>query len=62
VCCGTFEENVGYKSVECSLNCTSVGTLKAVRFCDPSAAVDECASIGKKCDTSQVLPGYYVCH
>lgn len=62
VCCGMFSETTGYQSVQCSPTCNSVGnTIRAVRFCDPKAAVDECASIGKKCGWSQGLPGYGIC-
>jgi hypothetical protein len=62
VCCGTFEQNSGYKQVSCSPTCQSVGsTITAVRFCDQNAAVDECAADGKTCGWSQKLPGYSVC-
>ena len=61
VCCGTLEENSGYTSVECRNKCNNFGGLRAVRFCDPNAANDECAAIGMYCGPSQSLPGYYVC-
>jgi hypothetical protein len=62
VCCGMFSEQTGYQSIQCSTSCNSVGnTIRAVRFCDPKAAVDECAAIGKKCGLSQGLPGYGIC-
>lgn len=62
VCCGKFEENSGYQSVQCSTTCNSVaGVIRAVRFCDPDAPADECASIGKTCGWSQALPGYSIC-
>lgn len=62
VCCGTFEENSGYHSVQCMPTCTAVGNnFRAVRFCDPNAAVDECAAIGRKCGWSQSLVGYGIC-
>ncbi len=62
VCCGTFSEATGYQSVQCATTCNSIGnTIRAVRFCDPKAANDECAAIGKQCDWSQGLPGYGIC-
>lgn len=61
VCCGIFENNVGYKSVQCMPTCTAGGDAVAVRFCDPYAAKDECESIGKSCQWSQSLSGYGIC-
>jgi hypothetical protein len=61
VCCGTLEDNSGYTSVACKSSCNSSPGLRAVRFCDATAVVDECASIGKYCGPSQSLPGYNVC-
>ncbi|MDF2691966.1 MAG: hypothetical protein K0S65_349 [Labilithrix sp.] len=61
VCCGTLEDNSGYTSVECKKTCTSVPGLRAVRFCDPDATVDECAALGQQCENSQSLPGFHVC-
>lgn len=62
VCCGMFSEQTGYQSIQCASSCNSVGnTIRAVRFCDPKAAVDECQAIGKTCGWSQGLPGYGIC-
>jgi hypothetical protein len=61
VCCGTLEDNSGYTSVSCATTCNSIPGLRAVRFCDPSAALDECAALGKYCGPSQSLPGFNVC-
>ena len=60
VCCGALSNN-RYTSVECKATCTNSIGSRAVRFCDPKAAVDECAAIGKTCTASQSLPGYHVC-
>jgi hypothetical protein len=51
----------GYSSVECKDKCNNIGGLRAVRFCDPDAAIDECAPMGMFCGPSQTLPGYHVC-
>jgi hypothetical protein len=62
ICCGRFNANDGYRSVECRPTCT--GQLDGdtlVRFCDPTAATDECASIGKSCKASGSLIGYFRC-
>lgn len=61
VCCGSFVEGAGYTSVTCAPSCNSVPGVRAVRFCDGSAAVDECKAIGKDCESSQALPGYAIC-
>jgi len=61
VCCGTLDDDSGYTSVACKNKCNNVPGLRSVRFCDPDAAVDECAEIGKYCGPSQSLPGYHVC-
>ena len=60
VCCGT-QDNSRYTKVECKTKCTSFPGTRAVRFCDPDAAVDECAADGAYCGPSQTLPGYFVC-
>ncbi len=60
VCCGTLT-NDGYHSVQCQPSCTSTPATTAVRFCDGSAAKDECAPLGKTCQPSMRLPGYSVC-
>lgn len=54
-------QSTGYRSVECRTQCNNIGGLRAVRFCDPNAAVDECAPLGLECIPSQSLPGYNVC-
>ena len=63
VCCGAFDQNQGYRSVQCATSCTNspIPGTTAVRFCDPDAPVDECASIGKTCTASGSLQGYSVC-
>ena len=63
VCCGSFDQNQGYRAVQCATSCTNslIPGTTAVRFCDPDAPVDECASIGKTCTASGSLHGYYVC-
>ena len=63
VCCGAFDPNEGYRSVQCQTSCNSTpipGTTP-VRFCDPDAPVDECTSIGKTCTASGSLPGFSIC-
>lgn len=60
VCCGTLSNN-RYTSVECKATCNNSIGGRAVRFCNPKAAVDECAALGKTCTASQSLPGYNVC-
>jgi len=60
VCCGTLSNN-RYTSVECKATCNNSIGGRAVRFCNPKAAVDECAALGKSCKASQTLPGYHVC-
>lgn len=60
VCCGRFDEE-GYTGVSCRADCNDIPGVQAVRFCSPTAAPDECAEIGKTCQKSQSLPGYYVC-
>src|SRR5262249_34018689 len=65
VCCGVFDANLGYTQVSCraAVQCPGLpgGVLSYVRFCDPLAAVDECAVLGRTCQASQGLPGYYIC-
>ena len=61
VCCGTLPDGSGYTSVGCKTTCNNFPGVRAVRFCDPKAAVDECAAIGQFCGPSQSLPGYNVC-
>jgi hypothetical protein len=59
-----LEEHSGYEfytSVSCRTNCKDIGSLRAVRFCDPNAAQDECASFGMDCKPSDTLVGYHVC-
>ena len=64
-CCGTYEQNMGYTKVDCrgSAACgTTTATTSFVRFCDPTAATDECIGVGKTCgQQSGSLPGYYYC-
>lgn len=63
VCCGTFDQVKGYLAVECKTTCGgSGGGTTGVRMCDPNAATDECASIGKTCQQSGSLTGFYRCN
>jgi hypothetical protein len=65
VCCGVFDQSQGYTQVSCrsSQNCvgSAGGGQQYVRFCDPSAATDECQILGATCQPSQSLDGFYVC-
>lgn len=61
ICCGMLVTGVGYNSIECKSNCTSVPGVRAVHFCDPDAQVDECIDYGGTCIPSQSMPGYFVC-
>ncbi|MBX3217682.1 MAG: hypothetical protein KF850_36960 [Labilithrix sp.] len=61
ICCGSLSNNSGYTSVTCRSSCNDMPGFRAVRFCDPKAAVDECAASGRTCGASQSLPGYSVC-
>ncbi len=62
ICCGAFDKVTGYTEVSCKATCTaSSATATAVHFCDPNAAVDECAASGTSCQDSQALPGYSLC-
>ena len=61
VCCGTLSSGSRYTSVQCKTTCNNTPGVRAVRFCNPKAAVDECAALGKSCTASQSLPGYHVC-
>lgn len=61
VCCGTLQGAFGYASVACKTKCENAPGVRAVRFCDPNAAIDECAEIGKSCTSSRSLAGYHVC-
>ena len=63
VCCGSFDQNLGYRGIQCASNCNSspIPGFQAVRFCDANAPTDECASIGKTCTPSGSLDGFSVC-
>jgi hypothetical protein len=63
VCCGAFDQNQGYRAVQCATSCNAspIPGLTPVRFCDPNAPVDECASIGKTCEPSGSLAGFHIC-
>jgi hypothetical protein len=63
VCCGTFDQQLGYRSVQCQASCgpSPIPNTTTVRFCDGKAPTDECASIGKTCTPSMSLFGYHVC-
>ena len=66
VCCGTFDTNIGYQRVACTpesaCGTSPVPNVQLLRFCDKSAPVDECAAIGKTCQPSSSLPGFYRCN
>jgi hypothetical protein len=64
VCCGAFSQNQGYRQVQCSTSCdeSTFPGYTPVRFCDPKAPKDECASSGGSCQGSGSLPeGFHVC-
>jgi hypothetical protein len=64
VCCGAFDsDKVSYRSTQCTPTCSvsPVAGLLPVRFCDPNAAVDECAEVQKSCQSSATLDGYFIC-
>ncbi len=61
VCCGAFDQEVGYRYSTCAPTCQQIPGFTPVRFCDPAAPTDECASIGKTCQPSTGLPGYAYC-
>lgn len=62
LCCGTFDESSGYRSVQCQTQCsTTTPDTISVRFCDPDAPVDECQSSGHTCQPSDSLSGYSIC-
>jgi len=61
VCCGTLIGN-HYQSVRCQTSCGGMNNGYMFRFCNPTAAVDECASDGTTCTESQTLSGYYICN
>ena len=66
VCCGSINQingNAFYSEVKCAATCAANTQIPGFRrFCDPKAPVDECASIGLKCNASSILKGYYVCN
>jgi len=59
-CCGTTDDTGAYSSVNCQSSCNGDGQYA---FCDPTAATDECTTLGfgYTCTASTVLPGYYRC-
>ncbi len=62
VCCGSFEQTFGYKSVQCQPQCvTQIPGVTMVQMCDPAAAVDECAAKGLQCEPSGSLIGFFIC-
>jgi hypothetical protein len=63
ICCGAFDQNLGYRQVQCQTTCNTppLPNTSPVRFCDLDAATDECTSIGKVCTASGSLPGFSVC-
>lgn len=61
ICCGDLLNN-GYEAVSCKTTCTgTVNYRTQIRFCDPDALQDECASIGQACAPSNALEGFYIC-
>ena len=61
LCCATFDNNIGYRDVQCKATCTASPGTTAVRFCDPNAPTDECTSEGKACTPSGSLDGFSYC-
>jgi len=65
ICCGIFDQNWGYRSVQCQATCNSspIPNTAPVRFCDPNAPTDQCAGTGKNCLASDSLKGggFFVC-
>ena len=62
ICCARFDSTLGYTSVTCQTSCNSTTRAEMLRFCDPTAATDECAASGRVCTgTSLSLPGYFFC-
>ena len=63
VCCGSFEQNSGYKSVQCQASCNGspIPSVTTVRLCDPTTVLDECLEIGLVCTPSGSLDGFHVC-
>ena len=58
VCCGQKVDPATYSDVSCQSSC--LGSLNTL-FCDPTITPNECASTGRTCTASSILPGYYVC-
>jgi hypothetical protein len=56
-CCGTLSGSL-FTTLACKATCAP----PEVRFCDPSAPVDDCAALGQKCISSGNLNGYSICH
>jgi hypothetical protein len=63
VCCGVYDQTLGYRHVTCEKSCDGLGPNGEllVRFCNPDVSPDECAQLGKHCMASPSLPGYYRC-
>lgn len=62
-CCATYDQiSGGYKDVSCKTSCgSSTATTTEFRLCDPNASADECAAIGKSCQASTAIDGWYLC-
>ena len=62
-CCATYDQlSGGYKDVSCKTSCgSSTATTTEFRMCDPEAATDECVAIGKTCQASTAIDGWYLC-
>jgi hypothetical protein len=63
LCCGAFDQTLGYRQVTCEKSCAGPdpsGDL-LFRFCNPAATPDECAAIGLHCKPSTSLAGYFRC-
>lgn len=58
VCCAARNES-SFVATTCQATCESTEAQLVARLCDPKAAVDECASIGKKCGSTDF--GYFAC-
>jgi hypothetical protein len=63
ICCATYDNvNGGYSEVACRDTCDKdTLTETEFRLCDHDAPADECEAIGKSCQESSAVPGWYVC-
>jgi hypothetical protein len=62
ICCGQFNATLGYRIVTCMTTCTGeLDGNQLIRFCNPKVLPDECAALGKTCQPSTGLVGFYRC-